>query len=264
MREQFESAKRRIGRGDTCPAGTRGLIAAVVVACAAGPAKAQEPGGPHLELPQVIERGDSGPQLLLIPCAGCGASSWEVFMEANSDRFEMIAVTLPGYAGSPRPDLPLWTGDPVFHDNAVRQLSRLIDERGLHEVVVVGQSFGSLIGLSLAALRPDAISTLVNVDGSPTGPPSRAAQSQEERLAEARAVVDDDWAVRLQDPEQFRRFNAATQQPDEQQRNLHHGMFMASDRVSMVHYWRENILRDRNPEFLALRASYLDLESIYP
>jgi len=66
-------------------------------------------------------------------------------MEANADRFRMIAVTLPGYAGSPRPALPLWTSRPVLQDNAVRQLSRLIDERRLTDLVVVGQSFGSRI-----------------------------------------------------------------------------------------------------------------------
>jgi len=45
-----------------------------------GATTAQERGGPHLELPQVIERGAEGPVLLLIPCAGCGARSWNQFM----------------------------------------------------------------------------------------------------------------------------------------------------------------------------------------
>ena len=185
-------------------------------------------------------------------------------MESNRDRFRMIAVTLPGYAGSPRPDLPVWTGETVFQDNAVRQLSRLLDERGLMDVTVVGQSFGSLIALRLATERPDVVTAVVNVDGSPVGPVSRATQSPESRLAQARATVDEDWAIRLQDPEQYRRFNAATRQPTEEARKRHHGMFMASDRVSMVHYWRENILLDRNPHFRALTASYLDVKAIFP
>jgi pimeloyl-ACP methyl ester carboxylesterase len=250
--------------GDAGPRPTVWLYTAVWLALSPLVANAQEPGGRYLELPQIVERGELGPHLLLIPCAGCGAASWTAFMEANADRFRMTAVTLPGYAGSPRPDLPLWTGDTVFQDNAVEQLIRLLDERGLREVVVVGQSFGSLIGLRLAAARPDVVEVLVNVDGSPVNPPSRASSPPEERLAEARARVDEAWALRLQDPEQFRRFNAATRQPTVEQRTLHHGMFMASDRVSMLHYWRENVLRDRNTDFRALQASYLDIKALFP
>lgn len=227
-------------------------------------AGAQEPRGPHLDLPQVLERGDAGPTLLLIPCAGCGAPSWNRFMEVNSERFNMLAVTLPGYDGSPRPDLPLWSDSTVFQDNALRRLSDLIDERSLSDVVVVGQSFGSLIALRLATLRPDAVRAVVNVDGSPTNSVERADESLAERVEEARRVVDEDWAVRLQDPDTYRRFNAATRQPDAEERKLHHGMFMASDRVSMLHYWRENFLRDRNPEFRELAVPYLDVNAVYP
>lgn len=225
--------------------------------------QAQEPGGPHLEIRQIIEKGDTGPVLLLIPCAACGARSWEPFMEANEARFRMIAVTLPGYAGTPRPNLPLWGPEPVFQENAVAQLSRLIDERGLDDVHVVGQSFGSHIGMLLAAARPDRVRTLVNVDGSPTNPVEWADDDAEALIHRARETVDEDWALRLQDPDTFRQFNAATRQPPDQ-RLIHHGMFMATDRVSMLHYWRENMLRDRNPMFRDLEAAYLDVKAVFP
>lgn len=224
--------------------------------------RAQEPGGPHLELPQVIEGGESGPTLLLIPCAGCGAPSWERFMEVNQERFRMIAVTLPGYDASPRPDLPLWTDSTVFQDNALRRLSDLIDDRELSGVVLVGQSFGVRMALRLATLRPDVVRALVAVDSSPTSPPRRAAQSRSERLAEARENVDEGPAIQLQDPAAYRRFNGARTLPDAESRLLHHGMFMGTDRVSMLHYWRENILRDTNPAFRALEIPYLDIDAI--
>ena len=239
-------------------------VVVVVSVVRTAPSPAQERGGPHLEIPQLLERGDSGKVLLLLPCAGCGAASWSRFMEVNEDRFRMFAVTFPGYAGSPRPELPLWTGETVFQDNLIAQLSKLIDERGLTDVAAVGQSFGSLMALSIAVARPDVITAVVNVDGSSVNPVSRERESAEERLANARRIVDDDWALRLQDPEQYRRFNGATRQPDEAQRKLHHGMFMASDRVSMLHYWRENVLRDRNPDFVGLGVPYLDIKAIYP
>lgn len=235
----------------------------LVVGAAGSSISAQEPGGPHLEIRQVLERGETGPVLLLIPCAACGARSWEPFMEANQDRFRMIAVTLPGYAGTPRPELPLWGAEPVFQENAVTQLSRLLDERQLDEVHVVGQSFGSHVGMLLAAARPDRVTTLVNVDGNPTNPVEWADDDEKALHERAIRTVDEDWALRLQDPDTFRQFNSATRQPPDQ-RLIHHGMFMATDRVSMLHYWRENMLRDRNPTFRELEASYLDIKAIFP
>lgn len=226
--------------------------------------QAQEPGGPHLELPEIIERGESGPTLLMIPCAGCGAQSWERFMAKNQHRFRMIAVTLPGYDASPRPELPLWTDSTVFQDNALRQISKLIDDRELSDVVLVGHSFGVTMALRLAALRPDVVRALVGVDSSPTSPARRAMQSPQERLAEARETVDEGPAIQLQEPSAYRRFNGARTLPDAESRLLHHGMFMGTDRVAMLHYWRENILRDANPEFRALEIPYLDIDATGP
>lgn len=41
-------------------------------------------------------------------------------------------------------------------------------------------------------------------------------------------------------------------------------MFMATDRISMFQYWWENLLVDRNPEFLALEIPVLDLQAVRP
>jgi pimeloyl-ACP methyl ester carboxylesterase len=246
--------------------GRSGLaVAFLLVAAFVGtPIDAQEQGGPHLGLPPSLELGDAGPTLLLFPCAGCGGRSWDRFMQANSDRFRMIAITLPGQDGAPRPQLPQWTDEPVFQDNAIDQVSRLIDERGLREIVVVGHSFGALMAMRVAIERPDVVSHVVNVDGSATNPTSFSVLTVDELAEQARGVVDTDWALRLQNPDRYRSFNGANAQPDEAQRKLHHGMFMASDRLTMLHYWRENLLRDRNPEFRALSVPYLDIEAISP
>ncbi|MGH7459740.1 MAG: alpha/beta fold hydrolase [Longimicrobiales bacterium] len=238
------------------------LVCLLVLVAGTSALPSQEPRGPHLAIPEVIERGERGPTLILIPCAGCGAASWERFMEVNADRFRMLAVTLPGYDGSPRPGLPLWSATPVFQNNAVAQLAKLIESRGLSGAVVVGHSFGSTIGLRLANERPDLVSVLVNVDGLPLNPPGRRTEPIAKRVAKARASVDDNWAIQLQSPAAFRRFNAAGSLPGAEQRLLHHGMFMASDRVSMLHYWRENFLVDTNPGFRAFRGSYLDIKAI--
>ena len=79
-----------------------GALSLVVLGATSRASQAQEAGGGHLELPQLLERGSEGSTLLLIPCAGCGARSWNEFLETNEDRFRMIAVTLPGLCSGHR------------------------------------------------------------------------------------------------------------------------------------------------------------------
>lgn len=76
-------ARKRVGSG---PVGAAVLGVVSGTALLGGPMSAQELGGPHLELPQVIEREDSRHTLLLIPCARCGAASRDRFIESNAER----------------------------------------------------------------------------------------------------------------------------------------------------------------------------------
>lgn len=181
-------------------------------------------------------------------------------MERHLQDYRMVAVTLPGYGGTERPDLPLWNAEPVWQDNAVRALGALLDERGLDDVVVVGHSFGTLIGLELAAARPDRVRALVNVDGSLWSSP--LPETLGERLERA-AGIRSEYMEPLHDVEAWRRFNTPSISIHEQQL-LHHGMFMATDRVSMFQYWWENLLENRNPDFLALQIPVLDMQAIRP
>src|SRR5438045_200933 len=55
------------------------------------------PGG----LGRVISHGSGPTDVLIIPGYGFGADVFEPFMRVNSARFHMIAVTLPGFGGTP-------------------------------------------------------------------------------------------------------------------------------------------------------------------
>ena len=67
----------------------------------------------------------------------------------------------------------------------------------------------------------------------------------------------------MQDPEYWRKFNTPSiNDPD--RRMLYHGMFMATDRRSMLQYWRENLLIDFDVFLRRLECPVLDINAISP
>ena len=219
-------------------------------------------------LAEIEKRGNGDRTLLLIPCMSCRWKSWETFMERNRDRYTMYAVTLPGFGGSPRPELPLNTEGTPWRDNALQRLSQLIDREDLRQVVVIGHSWGSMVAVQLAALRPDRIEKMINLDGSLVMP---VKNSRMERLSQAAEIVESQ-SRKLADPEQWRVFNGggrdtlkppAAQPTMERHRALlYHGMFMATDRNSLLQYWRENVLIDLRKAHRGLTAPILDLQAM--
>jgi pimeloyl-ACP methyl ester carboxylesterase len=218
-------------------------------------------------LPEVEKRGTGPVKLLLIPCISCRWQAWEDFMARNLDRYTMYAVTLPGYGGTPAPDLPRDTEGAPWRDNALAALSQLIDRERLKDLTVIGHSWGSMVAVQLAARRPDAIVRLVNADGSiesTTWTPATRA----ERLAQARQVVET-YGAKLQDAEEWRKFNAVALPPGETIDRAEvlrllkrHGSFMATDRGVMLQYWRENPLIDLTGFLNQLRIPILDLKAL--
>lgn len=240
-----------------------GWAMALLLAVTAPTVDAQlRPSVTEAPLPQVERRGTGEPALLLIPCGACGWWAFDGFMERNADRYTMFAVTLPGYGATPDPGLPVDTDGAPWHDNAVAQLSRLLDDEGVDDVVVVGHSFGSTIALELAAARPDVVTGVVNLDGGITSHRSWFPDDPAERLraaAELMAYNVETYA----DPETWRRFNLPTiLDPD--RRLLYHGMFMGTSRTAVFQYWRENLLVDLNPILQGLSMPLLDVQVVSP
>lgn len=191
-------------------------------------------------------------------------------MHRNAERYDMIAVTVPGFGGTPVPETPVDTDGTPWRDTLLGGLSGLLARLELRDVVVVGHSWGSMVAVQLAAREPERISTLINVDGSLVS--TWVRETVDERLEQAREVVRNQTES-LADAEAWRRFNGGgdsihgrpADQPPTMLRHrsiLYHGMFMATSRTALIQYWRENTLIDLTAETRQLKIPVLDLKAL--
>ena len=219
------------------------LLATTLVAQDARPDQAAD----SVAIPEVETRGDRGPTVLLIGCMSCRWKTWEPFMRRNADRYRLVAVTLPGFGGTPIPPIATKQPGALWHDAALAALEALLRERGLQDVTIIGHSFGGFMATQLAARYPDRISRVVAVDAIvATTFRGVTGETHEQRLSAAAAIIEGQ-APGYETAEGWRRFNrppAAVTDPD--RRVLYHGMFMATPREVVTEYWRENLLRDLN------------------
>ena len=215
-----------------------------------------------------FERHGSGPQtLLLIPCMSCRWESWQGFMQRNQDRYTMIAVTLPGFGGTPVPALPMNSNGTPWRENALTALSQLIDQEGLKDITLVAHSFGTMVAVQLAARRPDRVVAMVNVDGTIEST-SWAPATADERLARANSVVEE-WGSKFTDAAQWQKFNNVGLPAGElvdRERALEairrHGSFMATPKPVLLQYWRENLLIDLTTDMKKLDIPILDIKAL--
>lgn len=118
---------------------------------------------------------------VLVPGFWLGASVWRTVADALRGRGHAVhAVDLPGMGGrahlaSPGTDLTTHVDDVV----------RLLEEHDLHDVVLVGHSYGALVTTGAADRAPERVARLVYIDSGPLpdgtaqadfdGPDARAA-----------------------------------------------------------------------------------------
>jgi pimeloyl-ACP methyl ester carboxylesterase len=175
----------------------------------------------------------------------------------------MVAVTLPGFGGTPAPDLPMTSGRPLWHRNAVDALSALLDRNGLDDVVVVGHSWGGDAAVQLAAARPDRVSGLVLLDSWPVSDRSWFEEDPDDRRVQAFETVAGNGR-RYGDLDAWQAFNGIGRTMDPERRMLYHGWFMATPRDVVLQYWAENSLTDMNPLLDALGVPVLDVKAVAP
>jgi pimeloyl-ACP methyl ester carboxylesterase len=92
-----------------------------------------------------------------------GSGQWEAELAHFSDRFDVIAPDLPGFAGAA--DLPPADRIATFA-GAIRDL---LDSLDLSRVNLVGHSMGGMIVQELAATRPDLVDKLILYGTGPLG-----------------------------------------------------------------------------------------------
>ncbi len=103
-----------------------------------------------------VRRGGAGVPLLYLHGAG-GTAMWLPFLDALSDKFDVIAPDHPTFGLSDEPD---WLDD--IHDMAYFYLD-FIEALGLDGVHLVGQSLGGWIGLEMAVRSTRRIKSLTLV-----------------------------------------------------------------------------------------------------
>ena len=107
--------------------------------------------------PARLHRAGDGAPLLFLHGAGAGGR-WLSFQEALAQRFDVIAPTHPGHAGSPAAE---WIEDVL--DLAFHYLD-VLDALELPRVHLVGASFGGWIAAEIAVMASHRLSSLVLVD----------------------------------------------------------------------------------------------------
>jgi N-formylmaleamate deformylase len=137
-----------------------------------------------------VEVRGRGRPVILIPGLGCPASVWRGTVE-HLHGYQTHAVTLAGFAGTPRIDGPLLA-------TAVEQLARYIRDRHLASPVIIGHSLGGSLAYWLAAREPDLVGPTIIVDaGVPDGPADRDAAEQARAMW--RDAGDDQFAQRVKE-----------------------------------------------------------------
>jgi pimeloyl-ACP methyl ester carboxylesterase len=155
-------------------------------------------------VPEVVRRGNGPVDLLLIPGWGFGAEVFESFMRANEARYRMVAVTLPGFAGTAAPPMPppgTSYADATWTRAAEDAIAQVIRSEGLRKPVVLGHFIvGTQLAFRLALDHPDLVSGLVIVGGEPMRyAPSRrdstgkTPMSKEERITGVDRFLAERW-----------------------------------------------------------------------
>jgi pimeloyl-ACP methyl ester carboxylesterase len=182
-----------------------GLFLATSAAEAQQPAPPQDPSLDNLvhepgyrtaplgSLGAVVERGRGSVDMVLISGFGLGASAFEGFMRRNSERYHMLAITLPGFEGTAAPPMPpagTSYGDQTWMRAATDAVVRLIEERGLHRPVLVGHSLnGTQVAAGVAIDHPELARGLVLLAGSPRFEPVEATPYWPKGLTPEKKVV---------------------------------------------------------------------------
>ena len=107
-----------------------------------------------------------GHPVILLHGSGAGATGWSNFVrniDALADHFRVFAVDMPGWGES---EAVTW--ERLDHVEALRQF---MDELGLEQAALVGNSMGGITALHMATAHPERVSHLVTMgSGSSLAP----------------------------------------------------------------------------------------------
>jgi pimeloyl-ACP methyl ester carboxylesterase len=102
-----------------------------------------------------VDSGGAGQPLVFIHGLSSWTSFWEYQLPAFAGPYRVLALDLPGYGASARPDAPY---TPPWYADVV---SAWLDKVGVEKATIVGHSMGGQIALTLALDHPEKVERLV-------------------------------------------------------------------------------------------------------
>jgi 3-oxoadipate enol-lactonase len=105
-----------------------------------------------------LDTGGEGIPVLLLHAFPLSSAMWEPQVESLRDRFRFIAPDLSGFGGSDAPE------DGYSMGAWADEVTGLLDELGLDQVVLVGLSMGGYLAFECLRRFPERISALVLAD----------------------------------------------------------------------------------------------------
>ena len=102
--------------------------------------------------PLAFSRSGRGEPLVLLHGLGLARESWRRVIPALAERFDVLAIDLPGF-GESQPLPPSVEPSPAA---LARSVAGLLDELGIGSAHLAGNSLGGWVALELAALRTTA------------------------------------------------------------------------------------------------------------
>lgn len=103
--------------------------------------------------------GGNGPPLLLLHGLSSNSRIWDLTAPHLVERFRVVALDQRSHGRSDQPD------DGYGFDDVTADLHAFIETLPIKSPTIVGHSWGANVALTYAAARPDAVRSLVLVDG---------------------------------------------------------------------------------------------------
>jgi len=100
----------------------------------------------------------SGPPIVMLHNGGTSSTIWRNQVASLSDRHRVVAVDLPGFGASPRPDRP-----PKLSE-MVDLIAALLDAEDLAPAVLVGNCMGTNIASTIARRSPESVTAILAVN----------------------------------------------------------------------------------------------------
>ncbi|WP_397476281.1 alpha/beta fold hydrolase [Pusillimonas sp.] len=103
----------------------------------------------------------TGPSLVLVHGGGPGADSWgnwNICLQEYARNFHVIAYDMPGFGRTAKPSP---TNYPYDQESRNRHLIALLEQLGLQQVNLIGNSMGGATSLGACIQRPDLVKKLV-------------------------------------------------------------------------------------------------------